>query len=167
LQIIYAMLRLMFKKISIVLIAFLFTQCGQQPLFEENTPIPREGWYVNKPLVFKFKVTDTQKGYNIAYNLRNTLKYPYSNLYVTYYLEDSKGKVIATELNNIALFDAKRGKPFGSGLGDTFVHQLSIPALQQYKFPKADTYTFRIVQYMRQDPLLGLLNVGVRIMQEN
>ncbi len=153
----------MLRNLVILLTTCLLTQCGQLPHFEENKELPKGDWYINKPLVFKIKITDTQRKYNFAYNIRNSLKYPYSNLYVTYYIEDSRGKIIATELNNITLFDAKRGKPFGSGLGDIFTHQLPIPALQRYKFSVADTYTLRLVQYMRQDPLIGVLSMGVRV----
>lgn len=156
----------MLKNFAFLLLLFFMAQCGKLPHFEENKEIPKGDWYSHKPLVFKFKVTNAKTRYNIAYNIRNTLKYPYSNLYVTYYIEDSKGKIISTELNNITLFDAKRGKPFGSGLGDTFTHQLPIPALQRYTFPKPDTYTFRIVQYMRKDPVGGILNMGIRIENE-
>ena len=152
----------MLRNIAILALGFLLTQCGRLPHYEKNIDLPQGDWVIKNQLVFKFNIADVQKRYNLAYNLRNTLKYPYSNLYVTYYLEDSKGKVIATELQNITLFDAKRGKPFGSGLGDTFTHQLPIPTFQRYKFEKAGDYTFKIVQYMRQD-LKGILSVGLRI----
>jgi gliding motility-associated lipoprotein GldH len=141
-------------------------QCGALPHFEQNTEIPNGEWAIQNELKFKFKITDATQRYHIFYNLRNTIKYPYSNLYLTYYLEDSKGKVVSTELQNISLFDAKRGKPFGDGLGDTFSHRLPIPVFQRYKFPKADTYTIRIVQYMRDNPLKGILTVGIRIEKE-
>jgi gliding motility-associated lipoprotein GldH len=154
------------RTISLFLLACLFAQCGRLPHYEKNFDLPNGNWTIKNELKFKIPITDASQRYNIAYNLRNTLKYPYSNLYVTYYLEDSKGKPISTELQNISLFDAKRGKPFGSGLGDTFTHQLPIPTFQKYKFPKADTYTFRIVQYMRQDPLPGILTMGIRVETE-
>lgn len=141
-------------------------QCGKLPHFEKNIELPNQSWSIKNELKFDFKIDDATQRYNIAYNIRNTLKYPYSNLYVTYYLEDSKGKVIATELQNISLFDEKRGKPFGSGLGDMFVHQLGIPTFQKYKFPAKGNYTFRLVQYMRHD-VTGIATMGIRIEKED
>ncbi len=148
-----------------LLLTCLLTNCGQIPHFEQNIDLPATGWAIKNELKFKFKIEDAKANYNVAYNIRNTLKYPYHNLYITYFLEDSKGKVIATELQNISLFDAKRGKPFGSGMGDTFSHQLPIPTFQRYKFPNTGNYTFRVVQYMRHD-VVGIQTMGVRIEKE-
>ena len=59
--------------------------------------------------------------------------------------------------------NAKTGKPFGSGLGDTFSDQLQNPTLVNYKFPKEGEYVFKIKQYMRKDPIPGIISLGLRV----
>ncbi|MEO0331329.1 MAG: gliding motility lipoprotein GldH, partial [Bacteroidota bacterium] len=53
------------------------------------------------------------------------------------------------------------GKPYGSGLGDIFSHQ--ILALPGYQFDTAGMYQIRLQQYMRRDTLPEILSVGVRV----
>ena len=57
--------------------------------------------------------------------------------------------------------DEKTGKPMGDGLGDLFDHK--IIALKNYRFPRAGKYTFKVRQYMRQDPLPAILSMGVSV----
>jgi len=99
--------------------------------------------------------------YNIYYNLRNSLSYPYYNLYLTRYLTDEKGTQIESRLDEILLMDPKTGEPRGEGLGDLFDHKVLIK--NNYRFPKPGTYTIRIKQYMRQDPLPEILSVGIAV----
>jgi gliding motility-associated lipoprotein GldH len=82
-------------------------------------------------------------------------------LYVTYYLLDEQGKQLSARLQELILMDATTGKPLGDGLGDIFDHQ--IVSLQNYKFNKRGKYTFKIKQYMRQDPLPDIMSIGIRV----
>jgi len=135
--------------------------CDSKRIYEKNIDFEKKSWLVKDIPEFNFEVVDPTVPYNIYYNVRNTLNYPYQNLYVTYYLEDSTGNVLSTSLQNLVLFDKKTGAPFGKGLGDIFDHQ--IPALSNYKFEEAGLYSFRVEQFMRTDTLSELLSVGIRV----
>lgn len=148
---------------ALLTILGLMGACTDNRVYEKNYDLPKSNWYIDSSLVFTFDVKDAEKRYNLKYNLRNTLSYPYYNMYVMYYLENDKGEQISSELQNITLMDAKTGEPFGSGLGDIFTHQLPIPNLSNYKFPKAGRYVFRLKQYMRRDPLPEVVSVGLRV----
>jgi gliding motility-associated lipoprotein GldH len=155
-----------FIKYSLLVgLGVLFFRCGSSRVYEQNIDLKNARWYADSVLVYSFDIKDANIAYNLLYNIRNSLQYPYYNLYVTYYLEDAQGKQLSTELQNITLMDAKTGKPFGSGLGDIFSHQLEIPNLTRFKFPKAGRYTFKVKQYMRQDPLLGVVSFGLKVEQ--
>ena len=143
----------------------ILTQCGETAYYEKNIDLKASNWYADSILTFKFKVDNANQKFDFFYNIRNTVKYPYYNLYVTYYLEDSKGKVLATDLQNITLFDSKRGKPFGSGVSNIRTHQLEIASLKKYKFPAKGSYIFKLKQYMRQNPLNEIQMMGLRIEQ--
>lgn len=135
--------------------------CETNTVYSEYEDIEEGKWYVNQAPVFTFRIEDANQPYNIYYNLRNALSYPYYNLYLTRYLSDSTGKVIESRLDELILMDPKTGKPNGDGLGDIFDHKVLIK--QNYRFPKPGQYTIRIKQYMRQNPLPDVLSVGISV----
>ncbi|MCS6821598.1 MAG: gliding motility lipoprotein GldH [Microscillaceae bacterium] len=145
----------------LLLVSYCLLSCNPNNLYEKNIEIRNAQWFADSAYTFSFNIQDVKAKYNIYYNIRNTLKYPYYNLYVTYYLENSQKQVIATELQNIFLMDAKTGEPFGEGLGDIFSHELL--AIANYQFKQKGKYTFKIKQYMRQDPLPEILTIGIRV----
>ena len=137
------------------------TSCDQQRLYEKNYDFEQRVWLVDTVPAFQFEISDPDLTYNVFWNVRNTLNYPYHNLYLTYYLEDTLGRRISTDLHNMLLFDPKTGEPYGSGMGDIFIHQLM--ALPDYRFDTAGVYRIRLEQYMRTDSLKDILSVGVRV----
>ena len=152
--------------LSLVFTAIFFlTACDDTRVYEENYDFEQKVWLTDTIPTFEFEISNPDQRYNIIWNVRNTLNYPYHNLYLTYYLEDTLGRRIATDLHNMHLFDPKTGEPYGSGLGDIFNHQ--IIALPTYQFDSAGTYRIRLEQYMRTDSLKDILSVGVRVEQAN
>ncbi|MDO1444862.1 gliding motility lipoprotein GldH [Rhodocytophaga aerolata] len=147
----------------VVAISTIFFACDSDRVYEQNHTIPNNQWYIDSIPSFTFTITDSTAAYNIYYNIRNANSYPYYNLYLTYYLLDEEGNQVSARLQELTLLDPKTGKPLGNGLGDIFDHQ--IVALPNFKFPKAGTYTIRLKQYMRQDPLPSIMSVGIRVEQ--
>jgi gliding motility-associated lipoprotein GldH len=135
--------------------------CDPARLYEKNQDLEGYQWYIDTIPAFKFSVKEANVPYNLYYNIRNASAYPYYNLYVTYYLSDSTGKVLTSRLQELTLMDPKTGKPLGDGMGDIFDHR--IQALGNYRFPYPGTYTFKVKQYMRKDPLPGIMSVGLRV----
>jgi gliding motility-associated lipoprotein GldH len=158
---------LAYKKVFFILFIlsfFVFLYgCDTIAFYEKNYDLKKGGWHEDSIFVFKLNIEDTETKYNFYYNLRSTQSYPFYNLYVTYYLEDAKGNLVKTELQNITLFDVKTGKPFGNGIGGIYSHQLLNPSLTQFKFKQKGQYFFKIKQYMRKSPLEGIQTVGLRV----
>jgi gliding motility-associated lipoprotein GldH len=146
--------------LPLLLIITLFA-CDPARLYEKNQDLEGYQWYIDTIPAFKFAVKEANVPYNLYYNIRNASAYPYYNLYVTYYLSDSTGKVLTSRLQELTLMDPKTGKPLGDGMGDIFDHR--IQALGNYRFPYPGTYTFKVKQYMRKDPLPGIMSVGLRV----
>ena len=140
------------------------TACDEARVFEENHELDNKIWLSDSIIDFQFDIKNSKKNYNIYYNIRNTVSYPYRNIYVNYSLEDTSGTKLRANLVNTDLFNPKTGRPLGSGLGDVFDHQVLL--LENYKFRSAGVYNFKIQQYMRRDSLLDILAVGVRV-EEN
>lgn len=136
--------------------------CDSNRLYEQNINLKERYWRVDEPMVFDFIIEDSSQPYNIYYNIRNSLEYPYARLFIQYTLTDSVGTQIDKKLNAQFLFDQKTGKPFGqSGIGDVFDHQFLI--FEKHVFKQPGKFQLKIEQYNRQDTLRGILAVGFRL----
>ena len=145
----------------VVLTVWLAIGCDTNAVYKAYEDIDDGKWYVKNAPSFTFDIQDTTVPYNIYYNLRNSLSYGYYNLYLTRYLRDASGKEIESRLDELILMDPKTGKPNGDGIGDLFDHKFLMK--RDYRFPKPGKYTMQIRQYMRQDPLLNILSVGITV----
>ncbi len=150
------------KKSLIFLLFGLLISCESNRLFEENTTLEGRYWRADQPIAFTFKINDASLTYNLYYNIRNSLEFPFARLFVEYSLMDSTGAVINKNLSTSYLFDQKTGKPLGeSGIGDVFDHQVIIA--EKYKFQNPGTYKLSLQQFNRADTLRGIISVGARI----
>ncbi|MCP1385907.1 gliding motility lipoprotein GldH [Runella salmonicolor] len=138
--------------------------CDSNSVYKDHEDIEDGKWYVKNEPAFTFEITDTTQTYNVYYLVRNSIAYPYYNLYVKRFLLNDKNKIVNEALNELILMDEKSGKPLGDGLGDLFDHK--VLALKSYRFPRKGKYTFKIRQYMRQDPLPEILSMGVSVEKE-
>lgn len=144
------------------LLVVLIWSCDSDRLYEKNHDFEDRAWLASDKPVFEFTVSDTLKHYNLYCNIRNSVDYPYSRIFITYSLQDSSGTSVAKNLISAFLFEEKTGKPLGSsGLGDVYDQQ--VPILKNYKFPKSGTYSINFDQFMRTDTLSGILAVGFRL----
>jgi gliding motility-associated lipoprotein GldH len=143
-----------------IVIAFAYA-CNSNRIYERNVKFSERIWNKDSAAIFKFEIADINTDYTFYFNLRNTILYPYQNIYLTYSIEDTLGNVYDSDLTNINLFDSKTGRPLGSGMGDIFDHQYMV--IEDYQFNNPGTYLFRIKQYMRMDSLREIMSVGLRI----
>lgn len=152
------------KRIYFLIISslFVFVGCRERGvIFEDNESIKNANWKVEEPIKLSFDIQDTSKRYNLYYNIRNELSYPYYNMYITYYLHYPDGKKIDSLLQDVILFNPNSGEPYGEGTGGIREHQL--PAFQNFQFTQKGRYTYEFKQYMRVNPLPGILSMGLRV----
>lgn len=148
--------------LRLAVIMVLLASCDEQRVFEKNFDFNRRYWPVNEKPEFEFEITDTLTRYNVYSNVRNSLEYPYANIFLTYYLRDSAGVLLDKNLVRHLLFDEKTGEPQGeSGLGDLYDHR--IPLKTNHRFPYSGRYTIALEHYMRSDTLNGIVAVGLRV----
>jgi gliding motility-associated lipoprotein GldH len=143
-----------------VLIAFYLSACDSKRLFEENRDI-KSYWLADSTANFAFEITNPSIDYNLFFAVRNGVGFPHSNLYFKYFLKDSLGTTLETELINLQLFHPKSGYPLGDGIGDMFEHQYEL--LTKYRFANPGIYELSFQQYMRYDSLPEIYSVGYRI----
>ncbi|MFN3589261.1 MAG: gliding motility lipoprotein GldH [Spirosomataceae bacterium] len=137
--------------------------CEVDGVYKAKYDFPEIGWRVRDVPSFTFRIEQPDEPLNYYYIIRNDVDYAYYNLFIKYTLSDSSGRVLQSRMEEITLFDPKTGKPLGNGLGDLFDHQIKATSLQNFRFPTSGSYTLKIEQYMRQDPLAGLMTIGLTI----
>ncbi len=139
----------------------LLCSCDRDRVFEENIELQNYEWPVANEPSFTFEITDEKQAYDVFINVRNSATYPYHNLYAKHILYGADGKMINSALHNLYLSDPKTGKPTGKGMGDIFDHRVRF--LRNVMFTRPGKYTIKLQQYMRVDPLPGIMAVGLRV----
>jgi gliding motility-associated lipoprotein GldH len=147
--------------LSFVVLTFL-SSCDSNRVYEDNVEFKDRTWKIASPVQLEFDIADTTKRYNLYIDIRNSLDYPYSRLFVNYSLMNSAGEELSKKMISEYLFEQKTGKPTGSsGLGDVYDHQFIF--LEKQTFAKAGKYKVKFEQFMREDTLQGILAVGLRV----
>jgi gliding motility-associated lipoprotein GldH len=135
--------------------------CDKNTAFNSNQDFANAQWHIKDTAKFIIDISDPTPTYSLYYNVRNSRKYPYYNLFVTRYVYDATGKKTEEKLNELLLANETTGQNLGTGLGDIYDHKILVH--KAYKFAKSGKYTFEIKQYMRQDPLPEILSFGIAI----
>ncbi|NNL15860.1 MAG: gliding motility lipoprotein GldH [Flavobacteriaceae bacterium] len=139
--------------------------CDPDRVFDEYRSIPAE-W--NKDSLITFNVTppDSINAYNVFVNLRNTIDYKYSNLFLIVITKFPHGKVI-TDTLEYRMAD-QNGKFLGSGFTDLKENKFWYK--EKVVFEESGEYKFSIQHAMRENnevdgiiDLQGITDVGLRI----
>lgn len=154
------MLKLIHTSFFVACLSFLVS-CGDSAILDTQIDMVDGVWHVDSLASFQFEIEDTATHYWIDYNVRYAVDYPYYNMYVKYYLEDSAGTLLSSDLQEIILFDKKLGTPQGEGLGDLFDKQMRV--FEDQKFDYQGAYSFKVKQFMRMETLPGVMSFGIKI----
>ncbi|SMD34404.1 gliding motility-associated lipoprotein GldH [Reichenbachiella faecimaris] len=155
------MLKSIYQLLVAVSISLSIVACNGNTVIDEQSDIQEGLWHLDSLVAFQFEIEDTTSSYQIQYNVRYAVNYPYYNLFLKYYLEDSTGEILSSELQELILFDKKTGEPMGEGLGDLF--DRGVPVFEDQKFSNPGAYTFKVKQFMRMEQLPGILSFGLKI----
>lgn len=142
---------------------FIVSACQDNRVYENYIDIPNHEWNKEHIARFEVEITDSVQVHNIYVNIRNTGKYPYSNLWLFIKQTDPEGKISEEKFECRLASDT--GEWYGSGFGNIFdIQVLYKPAII---FTKPGLYTFEMVQGMRADNLPGIVNVGLKLDKTN
>jgi gliding motility-associated lipoprotein GldH len=142
----------------ITLIA-LFSACDKNKVFDQYKTLPQPGWHKDSLLVFELNVTDTLQTNNMYINVRNDIKYKYSNLWLFIEIESPDGTA-KSDTFEIVLADPT-GKWIGTGFGGIKTNQLMYR--RSIIFPVSGMYKINIRHGMRTNLLKGINDLGVRV----
>ena len=72
--------------------------CDPDRVYEEKLDYPGRHWMVKDTAHFSFRLDNDQLRYNLKMDLRNSLEYPWSRIFVEMRLADSTGAVVERKL---------------------------------------------------------------------
>jgi gliding motility-associated lipoprotein GldH len=144
---------------TLMLAVALFTACDNKRIVDVFEPITDNNWSYVDTVSVGFTVLDTTKTYNLYLNVRHSGTYAYRNLYVRMHLTNPAGER-GTQVVSFELADAS-GKWHGKGLGD--IYEYRVKWRDGAKFKLSGDYQVQIEQFMREDPLPGILDIGLRL----
>lgn len=154
-----------FAGISVWLLSVvLFSSCTELAVFEKNTVIPNMQWQNNFTAKGTVNISDTTAAYNIYIIIRHTDAYVYNNIWLNVGLQPPGDSMQFQKLNLTLGNDAAGWE--GSGMNDIWEVRKLISGLPK-RFMKKGEYNFSIQQIMRDDPLSGIMNAGIRLQKAN
>ena len=146
-----------------IAISIIFTSCDSEGVYDQNIMIPNEVWHMDSIAHFNVYIADTVTSHNIYVNLRNSVNYSNSNLYLFIEtLAPSGAKLRDTMECTLA---NSRGEWLGKGFGR--IRDNQIPYKMDIRFPIPGNYHFSIQHAMRARELKEVVSVGIRVETNN
>ncbi len=140
-------------------LALLMASCTDTALLDENVSIADHQWHYDDQPRLAVHVKDADKPYRVYLNLRHTPDYKYSNIFVLIHQRQPDGQD-TTERVELRLAEPD-GRWLGRGNGSVYAHQQLIK--DSFRFPDTGEYVFTLEQNMRENPLEGVADVGIRV----
>ena len=142
------------------LMVLLCCSCSDGTIFHGYETLSPEGWAREQVLSYEVEVDSLNNSCDISLELTYNNDYPYSNLYLFVSANDTIGTQIFSDTLNVTLADE-----FGQWIGDGWggVYQQIVDYKPSYQFPTSGAYNISVKQGMRDNPIMGIERVGVRI----
>ncbi|NCX96753.1 MAG: gliding motility lipoprotein GldH [Chitinophagia bacterium] len=136
--------------------------CLPSPHYQRQEAVPLNEWRYDFKPVYKFEITDTAAHYRPFFIVQHTEAYPFSNLWMWWYIKTPGDTIIKKERVEVKLA-APTGKWLGRGLGGLYEERVPIDLGDSISFKHKGIYEIAIEQNMRINPLPEILHVGVRV----
>lgn len=133
--------------------------CQDISVYNATIDIPNESWNVDSLATFNVEIADTSTIHNIFVNIRNTNRFPNSNLFLFIHTTSPSGSTLRDTMECI-LAD-ERGNWLGKGFGA--ISDSQIPYKKYIRFPEMGTYTISLQHGMRTSNLIGIASVGIKV----
>jgi gliding motility-associated lipoprotein GldH len=142
---------------------FFLTSCDKKGVFESYSPIPGDKWQKDSIFTYTIPIKESSRSYNMYVNLRNSVDYSYSNIWLFLTITPPKGQTVGDTVEFV-LADPS-GKWFGNGYGKLRDNKLLYRRNVYFQAP--GDYTFTVQHGMRAETLEGIYNVGIRLEKAN
>ena len=156
-QVMDVYLRLSKYFLLIIICLIIFGSCTQIDLHEKNVTVPNNKWQSDFVAKSTFTITDSVCKYKVYVVLRHTDAYEYNNIWLNVGLQQMGEATNYLKLN-LNLSNDKNGWS-GVGMNDIW----EVREIIANQTLKKGTYSTSIQQLMRQNPLLHIISVGIRV----
>jgi gliding motility-associated lipoprotein GldH len=136
------------------------TGCRPVELYERQKNIPEGKWELDEKLTYSINIPDSSADYYIYATIRHTSMYPFRNIWVRMGLQMPGTDSITYQNFNIPL--ANNEQWLGAGMNDVYERRVRLFG-QAVRFGRSGKALFTLQHIMREDPLPGVLQAGIRI----
>jgi gliding motility-associated lipoprotein GldH len=151
----------MYKALTIFLLAIcLLASCQEIKMYEHHTNLSSKGWLSSDSAKGSFYIDDTISDYRLYVVIRHKDAYQFNNIWLNVGLAAPSDTMYMQKINFSLGTDATGWE--GVGMGDIWELRKPLNDLPQ-QFRKSGTYYYSISQIMRENPLQGVMSVGLRI----
>ncbi|MDF1573950.1 MAG: gliding motility lipoprotein GldH [Bacteroidales bacterium] len=144
--------------ISTILFLLMAVSCDSEMVYDQYLHNEKGMWTWNDAKEFKTEISDTISMHNIYLQVRHTVDYPLSNLYMFVHVKGPGGQHLTDTIHMILA--APGGEWTGKGNGH--IRELMLLYRKQTRFQRPGTYTFTLEQAMRHEKL-PVSDLGIRI----
>ncbi|MEN8225511.1 MAG: gliding motility lipoprotein GldH [Bacteroidota bacterium] len=137
--------------------------CDPGRIYDQSYAIDGEGWDRDTVFHYEVSIEDSLQLHNFYIGIRNNTDYPYSNIYIFMTTEFPNGHA-TTDTIECILAD-KGGRWLGDGTGR--IKDNLIMLQHSLRFPINGKYHFYLEQGMRESPLVGIEDIGLRVEKSN
>jgi gliding motility-associated lipoprotein GldH len=155
-------MRKFFMTTSIMVILVSGMSCDSRMVYDKFEATEHGMWSWKDVKEFRPVITDTVSMYNIYLQVRHTVDYPMSNLYMLVHVKSPTGQQITDTVNMVLA--VPDGRWLGKGNG--YIRELMLLYRKRTRFRIPGTYVFTLEQAMRQSEL-PVTDLGVRIERIN
>jgi len=143
-----------------LLASWLGVSCQPEADLEVMVPLQNSEWPYSRAVVVQYHNTDTLRPRHILLRIRHSGDYPYRNLHTLCQLSGPAGDSMIFQTGT--MLSDPDGQWLGqSAMGDLYT--LSDTMIRDFRFRSHGTYTFRIYQHMRINPVPSLEEIGLAI----
>ena len=152
-----------FSTLLLIILATVFQSCDSNITYTESASVHAEGWSKDTAFVFTPIINEVDETYNVFIWVRHSKKYKYNNIWLKVLSEISFGND-STHLVEIPIADKT-----GLWLGDCTQSMCTKKLLlkEDVSFNQATAFKVEVMQYMREDVLKDVKNVGLEVELSN
>lgn len=154
-------MKIKIKYLGVITIILICLSCSNREAYYHFNELKSGEWSKFDTIYFNIDSSsiNVNTKYDITIELVNNTEYPYQNIWL-YIQDDFDKKGFSKTEKQYQMADAL-GKWSGSGFGS--LYQLSLNYKQQVVFSEKRSYQLKIVQGMRDEPLIGIEKIGLKI----
>ena len=157
------MTKINLNKSGFFAVLLLFVSCDSSKVFDAYQDVDPNGWSSTETIDFEVEM-DVQQAtlFDYLIGLRNNNDYLYANMFFFVDVESPDGEHQTDTLQY--LLAEPGGKWLGSGVGEI---KYNLFKFKEDQTMQSGVYKFRIAHGMRDDLLLGIEDLGLRIEESN